>query len=124
MTTDTGIRGVVILKAQDNSLSLVPTTQDLTREATMADQKREIARTWTEMSIGVATVAALIFHTLEKKGLVSADEIASTIREAADQIPDGYAGSPRYSPLVALRVILDDPEMRPTMPFPWPPSYS
>lgn len=88
----------------------------------MSDKQPDVAILFTEMYMGAAILAALIFHVIEKKGLVSGDEITSAIREAGDQIPDEYAAEPRYASLVALQVLLDDPKMRHATPFPWPPN--
>ena len=85
----------------------------------MANERVDTGDAMTEFHLGVAMIAALIFHVLEKHDLVSADEAASAIREATDQIPDDYAGFPRFAPLASLRVLLEDPDMLHTMPFHW-----
>ena len=90
----------------------------------MASQSDDLSRVLAEFHMGTAMAAAFIFHVLEKKGVLSTDEISRAIRDASEQIPDDYAGEPRFAGLVALRVLLDDPEMRHTTPFPWKPGTS
>lgn len=85
----------------------------------MASRGSDLAGILTEFHTGTAMLAAFILHVLEENGLVSSGEAAKAIREAANQIPDEYAGEPRFAGLVALRVLLDDPQMKHTTPFDW-----
>jgi hypothetical protein len=86
----------------------------------MADTER-MARLLTEFNMGTAMTAAFVLYILEKKGLLNKAEVDEAIREAAEMVPDEHAGAPRLAPLVSLRVLLDDPAMRHTTPFPWRP---
>ena len=84
----------------------------------VSDTER-FARILSEFHMGTAIAAAFVLHILEKKGLLNKAEVDEAIREAAEMVPDQHAGAPRLAPLVSLRVLLDDPEMRHTTPFRW-----
>ena len=85
------------------------------------DETKKLERIFTEFHLGTAAVASFILHVLAKKGVLSGAEIVKAIHEATDAIPEQYAGDPRFAGISCLRVLLDDPEMRHTMPFDWPP---
>lgn len=85
---------------------------------------RAVINYLTEVNMGTAMAVALIFQVLEKKGLISDDEAIAAIKDATDQIPKSHEGEPRYGALHGLRVLIDDPEMRHTTPFPWAPNQS
>ncbi len=84
----------------------------------MNDTERMV-QIFTELNLGTAMAAAFVLHILEKKGLLNKAEVDEAIREAAEMVPDEHAGSPRFAPLVSLRVLLDDPDMRHKTPFRW-----
>jgi hypothetical protein len=81
--------------------------------------QKEIETLLTEFHVSGAMLAALLLSLLEKKGLLDHDEVAEAIREAADGIPRQLAAEPRFGALTALRIFLDDPEMRHMLPFTW-----
>ncbi|MBN9545004.1 MAG: hypothetical protein J0I19_05985 [Alphaproteobacteria bacterium] len=73
----------------------------------------------TEFSMGAAVLGAFILKQLEEKGVLNHAETAKALSEAVGAIPETMAGHPRYSPLIALNVLTQDPQMRFATPFQW-----
>ncbi len=85
----------------------------------MAETKIEVSELFTEMAMGAATVAAFVLSRLEAKGVLDHAETTKALKQAVDMIPKDMEGHPRYNPLVALHILVQDPAMRNALPFDW-----
>ena len=85
----------------------------------MADNDVDPATFLLEMAMGSAVAVALVFHVLESKGVLKHSDVDAAIRGACEMIPDEYAGEPRFRVLACLLPLLEDPELRHALPFPW-----
>ena len=64
-----------------------------------------------------AVIAAWVLDILKSHGVLRRADVAATIRSVSEAVPAHWQGDNRAASLLAMQVLLDDPDSRRDLPF-------